>query len=90
MLTYFNLQYFSQHYNQTINYPNDNINKAVHLKELNIYKYCFSSFKFHYQIEDFYKIFLNIKQLKCNIDQTNDLLFLLKHLRKLSILKVYL
>ncbi|CAF1494892.1 unnamed protein product [Adineta steineri] len=64
------------------------LNKVI--KKLDIYKYHSSSFKFHYQIEEFCKIFSNIEELKCNIDQQNDLLFLLKHLPKLSILKAYL
>ncbi len=40
--------------------------------------------------EEFCRIFSNLEQLKCNVDQANDLLFLLSHLPKLSILKVYL
>ncbi|CAF3636761.1 unnamed protein product [Rotaria sordida] len=64
------------------------LNKMI--KKLDIYKYHSSSFKFHHQIEDFCKIFSNIEQLKCNIDQANDLLYLLNHLPKLSMLKAYL
>jgi hypothetical protein len=64
------------------------LNKMI--KKLDIYKYGSSSFKFRYQLEDFCKIFSNIEQLKCNIDQANDLLFLLKHSPKLTILKAYL
>ncbi|CAF4006939.1 unnamed protein product [Rotaria sordida] len=40
------------------------------------------------KIEQFCKIFSNIEQLKCNITQLDDLLFLLNNLSKLSILKV--
>ncbi|CAF1308816.1 unnamed protein product [Rotaria sordida] len=64
------------------------LNKMI--KKLEIYKYHSSSFKFHHQIENFCKIFSNIEQLKCNIDQANDLLYLLNHLPKLSMLKAYL
>ncbi|CAF1260329.1 unnamed protein product [Rotaria sp. Silwood1] len=64
------------------------LNKMI--KKLDIYKYQSSSFKFHHQIENFCKIFSNIEQLKCNIDQANDLLYLLNHLPKLSMLKAYL
>ncbi|CAF1322766.1 unnamed protein product [Rotaria sordida] len=64
------------------------LNKMI--KKLDIYKYHSSSFKFHHQIENFCKIFSNIEQLKCNIDQANDLLYLLNHLPKLSMLKAYL
>ncbi|CAF1321049.1 unnamed protein product [Rotaria sordida] len=56
ILTYFNFQYFSQHYNQTINYPNDNINKAVHLKELSI-------FNFKYKFKDFKRLAKQIPKL---------------------------
>ncbi|CAF1304528.1 unnamed protein product [Rotaria sordida] len=64
------------------------LNKMI--KKLDIYKYHSSSFKFHHQIENFCKIFSNIEQLKCNIDRANDLLYLLNHLPKLSMLKAYL
>jgi hypothetical protein len=60
------------------------------IRKLDIYKYHSSSFKYRYQLEEFCRIFSNLEQLKCNIDQTNDLLYLLNHLPKLSFLNAYL
>ncbi|CAF3344920.1 unnamed protein product [Rotaria socialis] len=64
------------------------LNKTI--KKLDIYKYGFCSFKTHYQLEEFCKTFSNVEELKCNIDRMTDLLFLLKHLSKLTNLKGYL
>ncbi len=64
------------------------LNKMI--KKLDIYKYGSSSFKDRYQLERFAKIFSNLEQFKCNIDQANDLIFLLKHLPKLTNLNAYL
>ncbi|CAM4822986.1 unnamed protein product [Rotaria magnacalcarata] len=64
------------------------LNKTI--KKLDIYKYGSCSFKTHYQLEKFCKIFSNVEELKCNIDRMTDLLFLLKHLSKLTNLKAYL
>ena len=60
------------------------------IKKIDICKFNEISFKNTDEIEQFCRIFSNIEQLKCNINQSNDILFLLNHLSKLSILKIYL
>jgi len=56
------------------------LNKMI--KTLDIYKYASSSFKYRYQLEEFCEVFSNLEELKCNIDQAKDLLYLLNHLPK--------
>lgn len=60
------------------------------IKKLDIYKPHSSSFKYHHQINDFCQTFSNLQQLRCNIDQTKDLLYLLHHLPELINLQGYL
>jgi hypothetical protein len=43
-----------------------------------------------YQLEQFCKIFSNLEQLICHINRDSDLLFLLTHLPKLSMMKILL
>jgi hypothetical protein len=41
------------------------------------------------KLMDFCKIFSNLEQLTCNIDESDDVLYLVNHLSKLSLLTVY-
>jgi hypothetical protein len=60
------------------------------IKNLDICKFNEKSFKNSDEMKQFCRIFSNIEQLKCNVNQSNDILFLLNHLSKLSILKINL
>ncbi|CAF1024618.1 unnamed protein product [Adineta steineri] len=63
------------------------LNKTI--KKLDIYKYYSLTFKYYYEKTDLCQIFSNIEQFKCNIDEIHDLLYLLKHLPKLTKLNAY-
>jgi hypothetical protein len=54
------------------------------IKKINMFYDARRSFNNLHDIEQFSQIFSNIEQLICCIDQADQLLFLLKHLRKLS------
>jgi len=83
MINFRNLIYFTSN-KELCQY----LNKTI--KKLDIYKYHSLPFKYDYEKVDLCQIFSNIEQFRCNIDQSNDLSYLLKHLSKLSRLKAYL
>jgi hypothetical protein len=60
------------------------------IKKLNIYKYDYCSFNDLKELKKFCKIFSNIEQLICNINQPKHILFLIYRLANLSSLHVYL
>jgi hypothetical protein len=61
------------------------LNKMI--KNLSIWDSWETSFNIFYETKQFCKIFSNIEQLMCRIEQLDSLLFLLKRLRKLSYIK---
>jgi len=69
--------------NELCNY----LNKMI--KKLNIYKFGQDSFNNLNEVEQFCKIFSNVEQLICNINQSNQLLILLNQLSKLSNITVF-
>ncbi|CAF3433188.1 unnamed protein product [Rotaria sp. Silwood2] len=64
------------------------LNKMI--KKLNIYKYAHSSFNNLDELKKFCRIFSNIEQLRCNINESKFILFLLYQLSKLSTIHDYL
>jgi hypothetical protein len=64
------------------------LNKTI--TSLDIYRNPYNLFNGSDGLEQFCKIFSNLEQLICHIDQDNDLLFLLIHLPNLSIMKIRL
>ncbi|CAF1567497.1 unnamed protein product [Didymodactylos carnosus] len=64
------------------------LNKMI--KILDIYMYPYDSFNSSGEIEQFCKILSNIEQLTCYINQKDHLVFLLKHLSKLSVMRIFL
>jgi hypothetical protein len=64
------------------------LNKMI--KKLNIYKHDFSMFDNIKEMKMFCKIFTNIEQLRCTINQPHRILFLLCRLSKLATMYVYL
>jgi len=64
------------------------LNKTI--TRLDIYRNPSNLFNESGGLEQFCKIFSNLEQLICHIDQDDDLLFLLIHLPNLSIIKIRL
>ncbi|CAF1268279.1 unnamed protein product [Rotaria sordida] len=60
------------------------------IKKLNMYKHDHSLFDNLNEMKMFCRIFSNIEQLKCSINQPQYILFLLCRLSKLSTMYVYL
>ena len=60
------------------------------IKELDVYKHPQPSFNNSNEMKKFCKIFSNIEQLTCYVIQSNDIVFLINHLSKLSTINVYL
>ena len=64
------------------------LNKMI--KKLEINRYSYYLWNIPDKIEQFCLIFSNIEQLQCNIEKLEDVLFILRYLTKLTILKVFL
>jgi hypothetical protein len=64
------------------------LNKMI--KKLNVYKYGQISFDNFNELKKFCRIFSNIEQIICNINQPKFILFLMYRLLKLSTLHAYL
>ena len=60
------------------------------IKKLDLYGCTGGLFNDYDEIKKFCKIFSNIEQLECNVNQMNDIALILEELSKLSMLKVYL
>ena len=60
------------------------------IKKLNIYERSQPSFNNSDEIKKFCEIFSNIKQLRCYVNQSNDVFYLINHLSKLLTINVYL
>ncbi|CAF3465845.1 unnamed protein product, partial [Rotaria sp. Silwood2] len=66
----------------------ENFKKMI--KILNIYKYNYCSFNNLDEMIKFHKIFENILQLRCNIDDLEHICFLLYRFQSLSIINIYI
>ncbi|CAF4409234.1 unnamed protein product, partial [Adineta steineri] len=59
------------------------------IKKLNIHKYGHNSFRNLNEVEQFCKIFSNLEQLICGMNQSDQLLVLLNQSLKLSSIKIF-
>jgi hypothetical protein len=66
------------------------LNQMITRLDVHRYRFPYKSFDNAEKIKQFCKIFSNLEQLICHINQENDLLLLLIHLPKLSIMEIRL
>jgi hypothetical protein len=60
------------------------------ITRLDIHKYSYNGFNNSNEIEKFCRIFSNIEHLTCYINQLNDLVYLLIHLRNLFMMEIHI
>lgn len=80
LISFFNDKELCEYFSRRIRKLNTHICSDSYISSLNNFQ----------KVDRFCQIFANIQYLECNIDDPNDLLYLLNHLSKLSFLKIFL